>query len=216
MLVVTPVVAAQRSFAQQQRPPLASHACRASAASAAPSFAVREVETVADVHQMADLYAEFVTSSVSTLAYEGEAPSRDEFCAKWRSRGALPWLVALDSDGTLMGYLFVGPFRARAGWRFAAEHSIYVRPSCQRRGVGAALLRLAVERYRAAGVCTLMAVISSCTQTGVGQASVQLHASCGWEHWATLPRVGVKSGQVLDVTFMRLTVNELTPEMEHF
>ena len=127
----------------------------------------------------------------------------------------MPWLVAVDGAGTLMGYVYVGPFRARAGWRYAAEHSIYVRPSCQRRGVGAALLRRAAERSREAGVCTLMAVISSCAQTGVGKASVLLHASCGWEHWATLPAVCVKDGQVLDVTFMRMPLNELTAEMEH-
>ena len=30
-----------------------------------------------------------------------------------------------------------------------------------------------------------------------------------------LPAVGVKDGQVLDVTFMRMPLNELTAEMEH-
>ena len=193
-------------------------ALRASAsappAPSALSFAVRDVESEADVHQLADLYAHFVSTSLSTLAYEGEAPSREEFCAKWRARGAMPWLVAMDGD-TLLGYCYVGPFRARAGWRFAAEHSIYIRPGCQRRGVGEALLTRTVQRCREAGVGTLMAVISSDAETGVGQGSIALHAKCGWEHAATLPRVAVKDATVLDVTFMRLALNPLTPEMDH-
>lgn len=185
------------------------------ASSASGVVVVRDV-CAADLDEVQRIYAHYVATSPSTFAYEGEAPTLAEWEERWLEGTAkhYPWLVAVAADsGMVVGYAYTGPFRPRRGWRFAAEHSVYAAPDYQRAGVGRALLEATVERCRSLGLCTLIAVIST-TADGVGAASVGLHGSMGWEHWATLPGIGVKGGRVLDCTFMTLTLNHLTAELE--
>ena len=68
----------------------------------------------------------------------------------WRARG-LPWLVACDGDGQLLGYAYAAPYRLRSAYRYTLEDSIYVAHGAMRRGIGRALLdraRRALHRRR--------------------------------------------------------------------
>ncbi len=127
------------------------------------AFSVRDVRDERDVEAIASIYADAVRATTATWAYAEEAPSAADMGARWaaaRARG-LPWVVAVDAADAraVVGFANVGDFRARLGWRFTAEHAVYVRPSWARRGVGSALLGAVVAGARAAGVATLVAVI---------------------------------------------------------
>ena len=43
--------------------------------------------------------------------------------------GGYPYIVA-ERDGTVVGYAYAGPYRARPAYRFSVEDSIYVDPAC--------------------------------------------------------------------------------------
>ena len=49
-------------------------------------------------------------------------------------------LVAVDDDGAVLGWVAVSPISARAVYAGVVEHSVYVDPAAQGRGVGPALL----------------------------------------------------------------------------
>jgi L-amino acid N-acyltransferase YncA len=74
------------------------------------------------------------------------------------------------------------------------EHSVYVDPGQQRRGIGGALLAALIASSQDAGVWTV--------QSGVfpeNTASLRLHAQAGFRVVGTRERVGCHHGQWRDV-----------------
>ncbi|WP_433796478.1 N-acetyltransferase family protein [Actinoplanes sp. CA-252034] len=82
--------------------------------------------------------------------------------------------VAADS-GTVLGWIAVSPVSARAVYAGVVEHSVYVHPRAQGRGVGRLLLQTLIDSTEAAGVWTI--------QSGIfpeNTASLALHHACGF------------------------------------
>lgn len=104
-----------------------------------------------------------------------------------------PWLVA-ELGGRVVGYAYAGSFRSRAGYRWSAETALYVAADAQRRGVGRALYAALVSLSRAAGLRTLVAVI-----TLPNDASVATHEAMGFVASGVWPRSGYKAGAWRDV-----------------
>jgi L-amino acid N-acyltransferase YncA len=111
----------------------------------------------------------------------------------------LPWLVAEDQDGVILGYAYAGPFRARAAYRFTLEDSIYVDAASQGQGVGRALLAAIIEACEAWGCRQLVAVIGGSSNFG----SIKLHETMGFQPSGVLKDVGFKAGQWVDVVMMQ-------------
>jgi len=114
-----------------------------------------------------------------------------------RARG-LPWLAA-DFGGTLAGYGYCAPYRARSAYRYALEDSVYVRHDMHGRGVGSALLAELIIRCEALGYRQLIAVIGDSAHA----ASIGLHASQGFLRVGTLRAVGFKFGRWVDSVIMQ-------------
>jgi phosphinothricin acetyltransferase len=112
-------------------------------------------------------------------------------------RGAgFPVLAAVEGHDVL-GYGAFGVFRDFPGYAGTVEHSVYVAPSAQRRGVGRALLSELVERARMRGLSAMVGGIDS-----ANGASIALHARLGFEEQGRLIGVGRKFGKSLDLVFM--------------
>lgn len=114
-----------------------------------------------------------------------------------RKAKGLPVIVAADADGKVLGFASYGPFRGKPGYRFTAEHSVYVTEEAQGRGIGKALLAAVEQHARDAGIHVLIAGID-----GENAASFALHEKAGFEHAAKLGEVGAKFGRWLDLHFM--------------
>lgn len=123
-----------------------------------------------------------------------------------RQAGGWPVLVAVDAQGRVLGYGSFADFRAFDGYRHTVEHSVYVSTDCRGAGLGAALLLALVERARAAGKHAMVAAIEA-----GNQASLRLHARCGFEPAGTLRQVGTKFGRWLDLAFMQRLLDDLPP-----
>ena len=78
-----------------------------------------------------------------------------------RQEDGFPVLVALEDDGTVLGYATYGPWRPHDGYRHTVEHSLYVREGLRGRGTGSALLTALLERARAQGIHVMIAGIGA-------------------------------------------------------
>ena len=117
--------------------------------------------------------------------------------------GGFPYLVA-ESDGSLAGYAYAGPFRPRPAYRFVVEDSVYVAPRAKGRGIGRTLMQRLIAETETQGFRQMIAVI------GDGKPdspSVRLHEALGFRHCGRLEGSGYKHGRWLDTVFMQLALN---------
>ena len=107
------------------------------------------------------------------------------------------FLVAKAGDD-LLGYASFGDFRPHDGYFKTVEHSIYVHPSHQRRGVARALMPPLIAAATALGK---HAMIGGIDASNAG--SIALHEAFGFTQVGLLPQVGYKFGRYLDLLFMQ-------------
>jgi L-amino acid N-acyltransferase YncA/DNA-binding transcriptional ArsR family regulator len=128
-------------------------------------------------------------------SFETSAPSWADFDA-----ARLPGhrLVAADhTSGKVLGWAAVSPVSDRYVYGGVVEHSIYVAPAAQRRGVGAALLRALIRSTAAAGIWTI--------QSGIfpeNTASLRLHEKAGFRVVGIRKRIGRHYGRWRDVLLL--------------
>lgn len=167
-----------------------------------PAIIIRDA-VPADLPAITAIYAHAVAHGTAT--YELEAPSLAEMTARYEAlkAGSFPYIVA-EEAGTLLGYAYAGPFRARPAYRFIVEDSIYLAPQAQGRGTGRVLLEALVARTAALGFRQIVAVIGD---GAPASASVKLHERMGFAHCGSLAGSGYKHGRWLDTAFMQLALN---------
>ena len=115
-----------------------------------------------------------------------------------RTTGGFPVLVARDADGCVIGYASYGPFRPHDGYARSVEHSIYVAPAAQGRGLGAQLLGALIRRACSAGLHVMIGGLEA-----GNTASLALHAKAGFVETARMPQVGAKFGRWLTLVFVQ-------------
>ncbi len=114
-----------------------------------------------------------------------------------RKGTGFPVIVGVDAAGEVIGYGSFGPFRDFPGYVKTVEHSVYVAPAAQRRGVGRAILAELIARAEAKGLETMVGGIDS-----ANAGSIALHEQAGFEVQGKLKGVGRKFGKRLDLVFM--------------
>lgn len=114
-----------------------------------------------------------------------------------RQARSYPFLVA-DQDGAVVGYASFGDFRPFDGYFKTVEHSVYVHPGSQRRGIAAQLMPLLMERGRALGKHVMVGGIDA-----TNLASIALHRRFGFVETGRMPQLGFKFDRYLDLVFMQ-------------
>ena len=113
--------------------------------------------------------------------------------------GGHPAIVAMDADGTVIGFGSLTPYKDRPAYATTVEDSVYVHRDHRARGIGKLLLEELVRRGRDHGFHALIARI-----VGDHDVSIALHAACGFEHVGIEREVGRKFNRWLDVVEMQL------------
>lgn len=153
--------------------------------------------TESDAPAIAAIYAHHVLHG--TASYEYDPPSIKETLAKIRRIAGAGWpFLVGELDGAVAGYAYVTQFRDRPGYAYTCETSIYVDAGCAGRGVGKALLTALVDAARAFGFRQIVGVVG-----GAAEASIGLHAACGFVEAGRLTGVGWKHGRWLDNVYMQ-------------
>jgi phosphinothricin acetyltransferase len=114
-----------------------------------------------------------------------------------RRNAGFPVIAAVNAKDDVLGCGSYGAFRDFPGYAKTVEHSVYVSPQAQRRGVGRALLAALIERARANGLTAMVGGVDS-----ANAASIALHEQAGFEIQGNLKGVGRKFGKSLDLVFM--------------
>jgi len=159
--------------------------------------------TLEDASSIAEIYAHYVVNSTAT--FETEPPDAAQMAARMGKilDGGYPWIVARDEGGDVLGYAYASPFKARDGYRFACETSIYVRPGAMRKGLGTALMTALIDQCAAMDLRQAFAIIA-----GTEPASVVLHARLGYRPCGTLENAGRKHGKWIDIFYMQRPLGE--------
>jgi L-amino acid N-acyltransferase YncA len=162
-----------------------------------PPFSIRPAAE-SDIADIARIYAHAVLHG--TASFELEPPDEAEMTRRMRALidGDHPYVVA-QLGGSVVGYAYAGPYRARPAYRHTVEDSVYIDPAAQRRGIGRVLLDRLIAESDARGFRQMVAVIGDSAQTG----SIALHRAAGFRPVGTLENVGFKFGRWLDSVLMQ-------------
>jgi phosphinothricin acetyltransferase len=168
----------------------------AQAARAQGSVEIRLAER-RDAAALRDIYNHFVNSSTAIFDL---VPRTIDEQAQWidEHSGGRPALVAV-VDEQVVGFASLSPFRERPAYSTTVEDSVYLLAGYQRRSIGRQLLEELIRLAAGNGFHCVIARI-----VGDNEASIRLHASCGFELVGTEREVGRKFGRWLDVVEMQL------------
>ena len=151
-----------------------------------------------DIAAITAIYGHHVLHGVASFE---EVPPDEAEMARRRAdilaRG-FPYLVA-ERSGKVVGYCYAGPYRARIGYRFTVEDSIYIDPGELGRGIGRALLSHVIDRVTEQGYRQMIAVIGGSETV----ASIRLHAALGFTQIGVFTGIGFKFGRWVDSVYMQ-------------
>ena len=98
-------------------------------------------------------------------------------------------LVAVDTDGRVVGWAALSPVSDRCAYAGVAENSVYVDPADHRRGIGSILLHALIASAEDAGYWTI--------QTGIfpeNSTSLAVHQGAGFRVVGRRERIGQRDG----------------------
>jgi phosphinothricin acetyltransferase len=153
-----------------------------------------QVIPMTDHHAQAviDIYRAGIAGGDAT--FETEPPDWQRFTT---TRMPDHRFVAIDGAGTVLGWTACVPVSDRCVYAGVVEHSVYVDPAAQRRGIGRLLLDTLIRSTEQAGIWTI--------QSGVfpeNTASLALHTAAGFRIVGTRQRIGQHHGHWRDVVLI--------------
>jgi L-amino acid N-acyltransferase YncA len=148
------------------------------------------------------IYNHYVLHTI--VSFEEEAVAPEEMARRIESAAAagLPWLV-LEEEGHLVGYAYATPWKARRGYRYAVESSVYLEAPAGGKGYGSRLYTELLAELRSRPLRTVIGGIAL-----PNEASVRLHEKLGFRKVAHFERVGWKCGEWVDVGYWQLSLSE--------
>jgi len=157
---------------------------RAATLAAVGSISLR-LATVADAEQIRTIYNHEVVHTAATFDLVPRSLPDQEAWLSARS-GAFAAIVAVDpadTEGDVLGFASLSPYKERAAYRTSVEDSIYVRRDRNGQGIGS--FHAVFARINAAS-----------------DASIALHRACGFELVGVEREVGRKFNRWHDVALM--------------
>lgn len=156
--------------------------------------------SLGDAESIAHIYNYYVLNTVVT--FEEEVVSTTEMAKRVDEvlSTSHPWLVA-EIDGRVVGYAYGSKWKARSGYRFSTEISVYLDPGHGGRGLGS---KLYDELFRMLRDRKMHAVIGGIALPN--DASVALHEKFGMEKVAHFKQTGFKFDRWIDVGYWERTL----------
>lgn len=162
------------------------------------SYSIREVRAE-DLPSVREIYNHYVRNS--TVTFDEKPMTLTALRARYKKVGEkkLPFIVAENPEGQLLGYAYVYPWKEKAAYRYTVENSIYLGPAATGKGLGKALLGELIERSKAAGLKEMMAVIAD----QGADASIAVHKNFGFKQIGHMGKVGFKFDRWLGTVLMQ-------------
>ena len=149
-----------------------------------------------DANDIVKIYNYYITETLAT--FEEQVISTADMLARIKKvhTNDLPWLVAEDSSGKVIGYAYATKWRERFAYRFSVEVTVYLSPNQQGKGLGS---RLYTELFSKLKQRSIHSVIGGITLPN--PASIALHEKFGMQQVAHFKEVGFKFEKWLDVGY---------------
>jgi len=149
-----------------------------------------------DAGDLANIYNYYIVETVAT--FEEEMISSDVMLARISKIQAdeLPWLVAENELGEILGYAYATKWRERFAYRFSVEVTIYLSPKHKKQGLGTQLYQALFAELNKRSIHSVIGGI-----TLPNAASVALHEKFGMKQVAHFKEVGFKFEQWLDTGY---------------
>ncbi len=151
-----------------------------------------------DLPALLEIVNQAILNTTAIYDYEPRTMAEQEAWFKDKTDHGFAVLVA-ETDGKIAGFSSYGTFKAKIGYRFTAEHSVYVAEGFHGKGTGSLLLQELIAVARQNGLHTLIGYVDS--ENG---GSIAFHRKFGFEEAGLLREVGFKFGRQLDVLLMQL------------
>ncbi len=164
-------------------------------------FTIRDVMP-ADLPSVREIYNHYVMNS--TVTFDETAMSLATLRRKYTKmqEKKMPFIVAENPAGQLLGYAYVYPWKEKAAYRYTVENSIYLGPASTGKGLGKDLLAALIEKCREAGIKEIIAVIAD----KGAEASITMHANFGFKEIGHMGKVGFKFDRWLGTVLMQKSI----------
>jgi len=150
--------------------------------------------SLSDAAALVEIYRPYVENTSITLEYD--VPSVEEFAGRIREfTEDFPYLVC-EADGKIAGYAYAHRYKARFGYRFCAELSVYIREDIRAKGLGRRLYGALIDILTEMGFKNLYGVV-----TNPNPASFALHKAMGFKESGREHLAGYKQGEWRDVVY---------------
>jgi phosphinothricin acetyltransferase len=158
--------------------------------------------TPQDASAICGIYNHYVRETVITFE---EAPVSEADMAQRIAdiSSKLPWYVWVE-DGSVVGYAYATPWKARAAYKHSVEASIYLEHQVTGRGIGTELYKALIADLRRD---SFHCVIGGAALPN--PASVALHERLGFSKVAEFKEVGFKLGRWVDVAYWELVLDRV-------
>ena len=108
-----------------------------------------------------------------------------------------PFVVAEDA-GAVLGFATYDQFRANNGYAQSMEHTVFLAPQAQGRGIGRGLMTVIEDHARTAGHHLMVAGIS-----GENLPAIAFHAALGYTHAGRIQEAARKFDRWFDLVLMQ-------------
>ncbi len=161
---------------------------------------IRAVQ-VEDASRISAIYNHYIEHTVVT--FEEEVITASEITKRIRKITAdgLPWFVAEDRAGNILGYAYAAKWRDRFSYRFSVEVTVYLDPMYISKGLGTKLYQVLFDELKRKNIHSAIGGI-----TLPNEGSVALHEKFGMAKVAHFNEVGLKFDRWLDVGYWQVTI----------
>jgi len=149
-----------------------------------------------DVEKITDIYNHYITDTIITFEEERILPAVMAARIKKVTTDNLPWFVAEDDSGSVVGYAYATKWRERFAYRYSVEVTVYLAVNAIKNGMGSRLYETLFSELKTRNIHTVIGGI-----TLPNEASIALHEKFGMKKSAHFKEVGFKFKQWLDVGY---------------
>lgn len=158
--------------------------------------------TEEDYAAIVGIYNHYIKESIATFEVEPVSTGVMQQRVETTQHSALPWLVAEDEGGNVVGYAYASKWKERVAYRQSVEVSVYLDHRATVRGLGTKLYSALFAELAALPIHAVMAGISL-----PNEGSVALHEKFGMKKVAHFSEVGRKFDQWIDVGYWQVLLD---------
>ena len=155
----------------------------------------------ADIPEILNVVNHAILYSTANYNYEPQTLEEQTTWFRTKMEKGNPVLCAYDQD-SFAGFATYGTFREKSGYQFTAEHSVYVAPGMEGKGIGTILMKELIEIARDHKIHCLIGGVDA-----ENKESLRFHERLGFVECGKIKQAAWKFDKWLDLLFVQLILD---------